>query len=182
MRSPQPWHQRHVGYLLTRSEGHFTIADLSSVIARRCLFSYAALDHCFWCVMCVWSCSSYFIWICWLIELRFYIPLDTKISHFGDISQANLLVWYGFWICDCTCNMVSIILTMRCYANRVYAVALCQSICRHLVFCHVKGAKYFVTKLAPHGSPGSLVFRHQRSYWNSTEVIANKSSKYRLGK
>jgi len=32
-----------------------------------------------------------------LIELRFYIPLDTKIGHFGDVPQAklNLLAWYG---------------------------------------------------------------------------------------
>jgi len=31
----------------------------------------------------------------WLIELRFYIPLHTKIGHFRDVPQANLLAWYG---------------------------------------------------------------------------------------
>jgi len=29
-----------------------------------------------------------------LTELWFYVPLDTK-RHFGDVSQANLLAWYG---------------------------------------------------------------------------------------
>jgi len=31
----------------------------------------------------------------WLVELRFYVPLNTKIGHFGDVPQANLLTWYG---------------------------------------------------------------------------------------
>ena len=31
----------------------------------------------------------------WLIELRFYVPLDTKKGHFRNVPQANLLAWYG---------------------------------------------------------------------------------------
>jgi len=31
-----------------------------------------------------------------MTELRFYVPLDTKIGSFGDIPQANLLAWYNW--------------------------------------------------------------------------------------
>jgi len=33
---------------------------------------------------------SQFLWVLWLIQLRFYVPLDTKIGHFGDVPEKNL--------------------------------------------------------------------------------------------
>ena len=64
---------------------------------------------------------------------------------------------------------VRVVSTARCYASAVPAMGLCPSLC-HKPVCSTKTAKRRITQTTPHDTPGSLVFRRQRSPRNSTGV------------
>jgi len=77
-------------------------------------------------------------------------------------------------------------LTARCYACAVYAMALCPSVCLSgcpsvTSRCSTKTGKRRITKITPQDSPGTLVFRSQRSPRNSTWVNPCRGTKCRWG-
>ena len=81
---------------------------------------------------------------------------------------------------DCMCP----VFTARCYASAVLAMALCPSVSVSLSVtsrCSTKTAKRRITYTTPHDSPGTLVFRSQRSPRNSTGVTPYGGAKYRWG-
>ena len=86
-----------------------------------------------------------------------------------------------------TVSSLLAIFTARCYASAVLAMALCPpSVClsvRPSVTSRscTKTAKRRITQTTPHDSPGSLVFRSQRSPRNSTGVTPYGGAKCRWG-
>jgi len=78
------------------------------------------------------------------------------------------------------------IFTARCYASAVLAMALCLSVCPSVCSsvtsrCSTKTAKGRITQITPHDSPGTLVFRYQRSPRNSTGVTPYEGAECRWG-
>ena len=83
-------------------------------------------------------------------------------------------------------DSVEILFTARCYASAVLAMALCPSVCPSVrpsvtSRCSTKTAKRRITQTTPHDTPGTLVFRRQRSPRNSTRVTPCGGAKYRWG-
>jgi len=63
------------------------------------------------------------------------------------------------------------LVTARCYASAVLAMALCPSVCLSVTSrSSTKTAKRRITQTTPHDTPGNLVFGCQRSPRNSTGV------------
>jgi len=82
------------------------------------------------------------------------------------------------------------LVTARCYASTVLAIALCLSVCpsvRPPVCLSVtsrsstKTVKRRITQTTPHDSTGTLVFGSQRSPRNSTGITPCGGAKYRWG-
>ena len=74
------------------------------------------------------------------------------------------------------------VFTARCYASAVLAMALCPSVCPSVTSrCSTKTAKRRITQTRPHDSPGTLVFRSQRSPRNSTGVTPCEGAECRWG-
>ena len=73
------------------------------------------------------------------------------------------------------------------YALAVYAVAVCLSVCLSVSVsvasrCSTKMAKHRKRQTTPHDSPGTLVFRCQKSFRNSNGVTPNGGTKWRWGR
>jgi len=77
-------------------------------------------------------------------------------------------------------------ITARCYVSAVLAMGLCPSVCLSVSVsvtsrCSTKRAKRRITQTTPHDSPGTLVFRCQRSQRNSTGVTPSEGAECRWG-
>jgi len=72
------------------------------------------------------------------------------------------------------------VFTARCYASAVLAMGLCPSV-SVTSRCSTKTAKRRITQTTSHDSPGTLVFRCQRSPRNSTGVTPYEGAECRRG-
>ena len=74
-----------------------------------------------------------------------------------------------------TMHLSCTVITARCYASAVLAMAMCRSVCLSVrpsvtSRCSTKTAKCRITQTTLHDTPGTLVFCCQRSPRNSTGV------------
>ena len=76
----------------------------------------------------------------------------------------------------------TLVFTARCYASAVLAMGLCLCLSVSVTSrSYTKTAKRRITQTTPHDSPGTLVFRRQRSPRNSTGVTPYEGAECRWG-
>ena len=134
--------------------------------------------------------------VCFLVAL--YVsaahPVDRRMHYVFDLFVRQCVCAYGRdgrvrpacrrLLFDFLLPLsFSIFITARCYASAVLAMGLCLSVCLSVTSrSSTKTAKRRITQTTPHDSPGTLVFRCQRSPRNSTGVTPYEGAECRWGR